>query len=85
MCSHGSVLSKSRPFRQGEQPEDCHILLDGFVYRYTVFEDGRRQILSFHVPGDIYDTLHFLLPEADHNIATLTPGHGRISFSPGDH
>jgi CRP-like cAMP-binding protein len=60
--------------RQGEQPEDCHILLDGFVYRYTVFEDGRRQILSFHVPGDIYDTLHFLLPEADHNIATLTPG-----------
>ena len=59
--------------RKGEQPEDCHILLDGFVYRYTMFEDGRRQILSFHVPGDIYDTLHFLLPEADHNIATLTP------------
>jgi hypothetical protein len=47
MCSHGSVLSKSRPFRQGEQPEDCHILLDGFVYRYTVFEDGGARYFLF--------------------------------------
>jgi CRP-like cAMP-binding protein len=43
-----------------------------FVFRYKALGDGSRQILSFLVAGDIYDTQHFILPEADYSICTLT-------------
>jgi hypothetical protein len=34
---------------------------------------GRQQAdLSFHVPGDLYDTQNLLLPYTDHNIGSLT-------------
>jgi CRP-like cAMP-binding protein len=58
--------------REGDQPEECHVLLDGFVCRYKLLSDGNRQILSFHVPGDLYDTQNLLLPYTDHNIGSLT-------------
>ena len=57
---------------EGEQPHDCHILLEGLVFRYKALGDGSRQILSLHVAGDIYDTQHFIVPEADYSICTLT-------------
>ncbi len=40
--------------------------------RYKIL-DGKRQIFSFHIPGDIYDAQSFLLDEMDHSVATLTP------------
>jgi CRP-like cAMP-binding protein len=59
--------------REGEQPSDCNLLLQGMVFRYKVLEDGKRQIFSFHVPGDIFDAQSFLLETMDHCAATLTP------------
>jgi CRP-like cAMP-binding protein len=35
--------------------------------------DGKRQIVSFHMPGDMVDLQHSLLPTADHNVQTMTP------------
>ena len=59
-------------FRQGDRPPDCKLILQGLVCRYKVLDDGRRQIVSFHVPGDIVDLNSLLLGALDHSISTLT-------------
>lgn len=66
--------------REGDRPQHCIILLEGFACRYRTLSDGRRQILSFHIPGDFLDLQGFLLEQIDHGIATLTPS--RIATIP---
>ena len=58
---------------EGERPTDCNLLLEGMVCRYKILEDGKRQIFSFHIPGDIFDAQSFLLERMDHNVGTLIP------------
>src|SRR4051794_23576696 len=58
--------------RVGDRPSQCCLLLEGFVHRYEDVGDGRRQIVSFHIPGDIPDLLSLHLPVMDHNLGTLT-------------
>jgi CRP-like cAMP-binding protein len=58
---------------EGDKPSDCNLLLEGTVCRYRILEDGRRQIFSFHIPGDIFDAQSFLLETMDHSVASLTP------------
>ena len=58
---------------EGDSPEHVNLILDGWACRYKHLEDGRRQIISFFVPGDICDTHVFVLREMDHSIGTLTP------------
>jgi len=59
--------------REGGRPTDCQVILQGFAYRHRTLEDGQRQIVSFEIPGDLCDLHGFLLGQADHGIATLTP------------
>ena len=59
--------------REGEKPESVKLLLQGWACRYKVMEDGRRQIVSFFVPGDICDLNIYLLREMDHSIGAITP------------
>lgn len=58
---------------EGDKPVDCNLLLEGMVCRYKILEDGKRQIFSFHIPGDMFDAQSFLLETMDHNVATITP------------
>ncbi len=58
--------------RAGDHPSDCQLILEGFVCRYKTIEDGRWQIVSFHIPGDIVDLNSLSLGQMDHNVATLT-------------
>ncbi len=58
--------------RAGERPSDCKLVVSGFACRHKLLEDGRRQIVSFHVPGDILDLAGLLLGSVDHGISTLT-------------
>ncbi|HEV7255252.1 MAG TPA: Crp/Fnr family transcriptional regulator [Mesorhizobium sp.] len=58
--------------RQGDRPSQCSLLLSGWAYRYKVLGSGKRQIVAFHLPGDMPDLQSLLLPVADHNIATLS-------------
>jgi CRP-like cAMP-binding protein len=57
--------------REGDRPSQCCLLLDGFAQRYKVVGDGCRQIMSFHVPGDMPDVLSLHLPVMDHSLGTL--------------
>ena len=57
--------------RDGDHPSECCLLLSGFVCRYKVLPDGRRQILGFYIPGDIPDLQSLHLNVMDHSIGTL--------------
>lgn len=57
----------------GEQPAQCGLLVEGWSYRYKLFAEGRRQILSFHIAGDTPDLQSLHLSTLDHGVAALTP------------
>lgn len=59
--------------REGDKPKDVHLILSGWACRYKQLEDGRRQVVSFFLPGDICDLNVFILTEMDHSIGTITP------------
>jgi CRP-like cAMP-binding protein len=58
--------------KQGEVATNLQVLLDGYACRYKITAEGARQIVSFHVPGDILDAQQLLLGCADHFVQTIT-------------
>ena len=57
--------------READAPRECCLLIDGFMHRYQVLPDGKRQILAFHTPGDVPDLQSLCLQIMDHSIAAL--------------
>lgn len=57
---------------QGDKPDRCALVVSGWLCRYKVTGGGRKQILSFHIPGDIPDLQSLLLETMDHNLAAVT-------------
>src|SRR4051794_31451867 len=64
--------------RDGDRPSQCCLLLDGFAVRYKVVGDGKRQIMSFHIAGDVPDLLSLHLRVMDHSLGTLASS--RVGF-----
>jgi CRP-like cAMP-binding protein len=58
--------------RDGDRPVECCLLSQGFCIRSKTTSNGRRQILSIHVPGDIPDLQSLHLQVLDHDLTTLT-------------
>lgn len=58
--------------REGDRPRFVNVILDGWAQRYKQLADGRRQILSFFVAGDLCDTNVFILKAMDHSLSTVT-------------
>ena len=56
----------------GEKPAHCCLLVEGWAFRYKLLGGGRRQILSFHVPGDVPDLHSLHIDTMDHSLAALT-------------
>jgi CRP-like cAMP-binding protein len=59
--------------REGDTPFECCLVVSGFLCRYSLTGEGKRQILSFHIDGDIPDLQSLHLAVMDHNLATLVP------------
>jgi CRP-like cAMP-binding protein len=57
---------------EGDTPSNCRLLLEGQAFRHKTLTDGRRQVMSFHIPGDICD-LQGLFLTMDHNVTALVP------------
>lgn len=58
--------------RTGDRSGRLFIIREGWTIRYRMLEDGRRQIVNFMLPGDIFD-LHALSGlEADHTVTAVT-------------
>jgi CRP-like cAMP-binding protein len=58
--------------REGESAAHIGLLLSGFAYGFRVLPDGRRQIVSYLIPGDLCDPRLLLLPTAAYTVSTLT-------------
>jgi CRP-like cAMP-binding protein len=68
-----SVASDHVIVREGERPRESCLVVEGFVCRYKFTEEGKRQIFSFHTPGDIPDLQSLHLKVMDHSMMTMTP------------
>jgi CRP-like cAMP-binding protein len=66
--------------REGDKPTLCCLILDVWACRYKLLSEGRRQILSFHVAGDMPDLLSLHIPSMDHDLATVTKA--TVAFIP---
>jgi CRP-like cAMP-binding protein len=56
---------------EGDKPKVIYLVLSGWACRYKHLEDGRRQIVSFFLPGDLCDLNIFILREMDHSMAGI--------------
>ena len=56
----------------GDKPLHCCLLIHGYAYRHKIVHEGKKQIFSLHMDGDLIDLQNSLLGRADHNVETLT-------------
>jgi len=66
--------------RDGDKPSHCCLVLEGWTCRYKLLSEGKRQIFSFNVPGDIPDLQSLHVDTMDHSLATVTKA--TVSFIP---
>ncbi|ACI93845.1 cyclic nucleotide-binding protein [Afipia carboxidovorans OM5] len=74
-CANGQDVA-----REGDISTQCILVLDGYLFRHKLANGSQRQIMSFHVPGDIPDLQTLHLPKLDHTVTAL--GGTVIAFIP---
>ena len=57
---------------EGQTDAQLFTLLRGWAYRFKTLSDGRRQILSFLLPGDFIGVQQKMADAAAHGVTTLT-------------
>jgi CRP-like cAMP-binding protein len=68
--------------REGDRPSRSCLILSGFVCVYKITGEGKRQIVTFNIPGDIPDLQSLHLKVLDTSMGTITPC--RVGFIPHD-
>jgi CRP-like cAMP-binding protein len=66
--------------REGDRPSQCCLVLSGLVCRQKIVGEGRRQIMSFDINGDVTDLQSLHLDVMDHDVAMLQDG--KVGFLP---
>jgi CRP-like cAMP-binding protein len=66
--------------RDGDTASRCCLLIEGWACRYKILGEGKRQIFSFHIAGDIPDLQSLHIPQMDHSLATMTQA--TVAFIP---
>ena len=59
--------------RIGDRPSQSCMVLQGFTCVYKLTAEGKRQIVAFHVPGDVPDLQSLHLKVMDNSVATVSP------------
>jgi CRP-like cAMP-binding protein len=59
--------------RMGDAPSRSCLLLSGFACTYKVTVQGKRQIVSFSIPGDLPDLQSLHLKVLDNSVSTISP------------
>jgi CRP/FNR family transcriptional regulator len=57
---------------EGQADAPLYTLFSGWAFRYKTLSDGRRQILSFLLPGDFIGVQQRMTDAAAHGVQTLT-------------
>jgi len=58
--------------REGDKPAQSCLMIEGYSVRSKTTDEGRRQILSIHIAGDIPDLQSLHLHVMDHDFTTLS-------------
>jgi len=58
--------------REGDRPSRSCLLLSGFACTYKITAQGKRQIVSFNLPGDIPDLQSLHLKVLDNSVSTIS-------------
>ncbi|MHC2019935.1 Crp/Fnr family transcriptional regulator [Methylobacterium sp. CM6247] len=66
-----SLSAHTDIIRDGEVSKQCCVILTGWAFRYKILKSGKRQVLSFHIPGEIPDLHSMHLPKMDHSLSAL--------------
>ena len=64
--------------RERDRPSQCFALLEGIIAVYKSTRSGKRQVMAYHVPGDVPDLQSLHLKVLDNSISTVSPC--RIGF-----
>ncbi len=81
ICTLDNLLALSSPLatrpntitiREGDRLEDIYVIDTGWAVRYKTLPDGRRQILNFLLPGDIFGLFGSLFTHSEFAVETLT-------------
>jgi CRP-like cAMP-binding protein len=59
--------------REGDRPSRCRLILSGFAWVYKMTAQGKRQIVSFAIAGDIPDLQSLHLRVLDTSVSTISP------------
>ena len=65
------IRPRTDVIREGDAPNNVHVVMEGFAIRYKQLPDGQRQIMAYLVPGDMCDLHVAILGEMDHTIGTV--------------
>lgn len=57
---------------EGDEIQSAYVVVDGWLGRYRMLEDGRRQIISFALPGDILNMDGALVTDYVFSVMALT-------------
>ncbi|MGQ7793100.1 Crp/Fnr family transcriptional regulator [Faunimonas sp. B44] len=68
--------------REGDRPGRSCVILRGITRTYKMTRDGKRQIMAFHMPGDMPDLQSLHLKVLDSSLGTVSAC--RIGFIPHD-
>lgn len=68
-----TLNARQRLYRAGEWTDHAVILCEGWAFCYSILSDGRRQILSFVLPGDLVAAHIAFRPALAYSVQTLTP------------
>lgn len=68
-----AIASRADLTREGDRPSRFCVLLDGWACSHKVTGAGRRQIMAFHLPGDLPGLQSLHLRTLDSTLTTLTP------------
>jgi CRP-like cAMP-binding protein len=60
-------------FDEGDPPRSIFVITRGMTCRYRLLPDGRRQILTFLIPGDLSELNEYLLKGVDHSMGAIVP------------
>jgi len=69
---HKTSQARQVIYRSNERSDAVTIICEGWAYVYSMLSDGRRQILSILLPGDIVTATAMLKDRASFSIQALT-------------
>ncbi|MGP0059418.1 MAG: Crp/Fnr family transcriptional regulator [Beijerinckiaceae bacterium] len=70
--NHYTAGAGRNVFRPGRSSDDVYVLCEGWAFTHFILPDGRRQIFSFLLPGDIFSCRMMFAKEDYISVTSLT-------------